>query len=78
MAEDIVAVVNVMEEREGMLDRILFHNIHHEPTLSDLYANEVGHNDNNSYTSDDNWKNRKNLVLDLNLVADMDIDDDEL
>ena len=42
MAEDVVEVVNEMGKQEGMLDGIQFHNIHHESTLSDLYAKEVG------------------------------------
>ena len=45
MAEDIVTVVNDIGKEEEMLDGIQFHNIHQESTLSDLYANEVGHND---------------------------------
>ena len=61
-----------------MPDGIQFHNIHHESTLSDLHANEVGHGNYNSYASDDNWKDKKKPERDVNLVADMDIDDNEL
>ena len=42
MAEDVVEIVNEMGKQEGILDGIQFHNIHHESTLSDLYANAVG------------------------------------
>ena len=78
MAEDIVTLVNEMGEREGMPGGIQFQNIHYESTLSDLYANEVCHNDNNIYASDDNWEDIKKPEPDVKLVADMDIDDDEL
>ena len=78
MAEDIVAVVNKMGEKERMTDGIQFHNIHHESTILDLYANEIGHDDN-SCVSDNDWKDKKNPEQDLkNLLDDMDIDDDEL
>ena len=59
MAEDIVAVVNKMGEREGMLDGIQFHNIHHESTLLDLYVDAVGHDNKDSCTSGNDWKDRK-------------------
>ena len=36
MAEDVVIVVNKMGKQERIPDRIQFHNIHHESTLSDL------------------------------------------
>ena len=78
MAEDIAVVVNEIGEREGIPDGIQFHNIHYESTLSDLYTNEVGHRDDNSCASDGNWKDKKKPERDMNLVADMDIDDDEL
>ena len=79
MAEGIVVVVNEMGKQEGMPDRIQFHNIHHKSTLSDLFANEVSHNDDDSYTSDDEQKDRKNPKVDLkNLVADVGIDNVEV
>ena len=58
IAEDIVTLANEIGEREEMLDGIQFQNIHHESTLSDLYVNEVGYN-NNSYASDNNWEDKK-------------------
>ena len=61
-----------------MPDGIEFHNIHHELTLSDLCTDEVGHNDNVSYISDNDWKDQMKPERDVNLVADMDINDDEL
>ena len=42
MAEEVVKVVNEMGKRKGMPDKIQFHNIHHESTLSDLYADAFG------------------------------------
>ena len=62
MAEDVVKVVNKMGKQEGMPDGIQFHSIHHESTLSDLYADEDGHDDDDddSCASDNNWKDRKN------------------
>ena len=61
-----------------MPDGIQFHNIHHESTLSDLYADKVDHKDDNSCASDEDWKDRKNPEDDLkNLVSDVDVDDDE-
>ena len=58
-------------------DRIQFYNIHHEPILSDLYADEVGHKDDNS--SDKDWKDRENPEDDLkNLVSDVAADKDEV
>ena len=78
MAEDIVEVVNEMDKQEQMQNRIQFHNIHHKSTLSDLLADEVGH-DNNSCTSNNDWKDRKNPEVNLkNLVADVGIGDDEV
>ena len=57
-----------------MPDRIQFHNIHHESTLSDLYVDEVGYEDDDSCVSDEDLKE-----IDLkNLVTDMAIDNDEV
>ena len=44
-----------------------------------MYADEVGHHDDDSCASDKNWKDRKNSEIDLkNLVANVGIDDDEV
>ena len=51
MAEDIVTTVNDIGKEEGISDGIHFHNIHHKLTLSDLYADDVSHDDD-SYASD--------------------------
>ena len=46
--------------------------------VSDLFANEVGHNNDNSCASNDDWKDRKNHKADLkNLVANIGIDNYE-
>ena len=77
MAKSVVKVVNNIGKQEGIPDGIQFHNIHHKPTLSDLYTDKVGHTDNNICASDNNWKDRKNSEIDLKkLVAYMGIDDD--
>ena len=78
MAKDIVEVVNEMGKQQGMPDGIQFHNIHHKSTLSDLYADEVGQDDN-SYASDNDQKDRKYPQADLkNLVANVGINNDEV
>ena len=45
--------------------------------LSDLYANEVGHNDN-SYASDTNWNKKDRPEQDMKLIVGTNIDEDEL
>ena len=76
-AEDIVKVVNEMGKQEGILDTIQFYNIHHESTLSDLFANEVGCHDNNSCASKNDLKDKKNPELDLkNLGANVGINNE--
>ena len=68
-----------MRKQEGMPDGIKFHNIHHESTLSDLFANKVGHSNDDSCASDNDWKYRKNCEVDLkNLVANIGINNDEV
>ena len=79
MAKDVVEVVNEMGKQKVMPDQIQFHNIHHESTLSDLYADVVGQDDDNSCASNNDWKDRKNPEVDLkNLVADIGNDNDEV
>ena len=77
MAEDIVTVVKDIGNKEGMPDGIQFHIIHHELTLSDLYADEIGYNDD-SYASNNNQNNKEKPEQDVGLIVDMDIDKDEL
>ena len=57
-----------------MLDRIQFHNIYHKSTISDLYPNEVGHDNYESYASNNNWKNKIKRKEDMKLLSDMNID----
>ena len=64
IAEEVVKVVNEMGKQEEMLDRIQFHNIHHKSTLSNLYANEVGHYDN-SYPSEEDWNGKERPEQDV-------------
>ena len=77
MAEDIVIVVNGIGNKEGMLDGIQFHNIHHELMLSDLYVNEFGHDDN-GYATDNDWNNKDRPEQDVRLIVNTNIDLDEL
>ena len=68
-----------MGKQEGIPVGIHFHNMHYKSNLSNLFADEVGHDDDNSCASDNNWKDRKNPELDLkNVVADVDIDNDQV
>ena len=50
--------------------------MHHKLTLSNLYADEVDHNDN-SYAADDNWNNKDKPEQDVRLIVDTNIDEDE-
>ena len=44
-----------------------------------MYADEVGYDNDDSCTRDNNWKDRKNPEIDLkDLVADVGIDNDEV
>ena len=63
-----------------MPDQIQFNNIDHEGTLIDLYPDEVGHEDNDSCSSDNDWKETKKESWDRfeELVADLGIDNDEV
>ena len=61
MAEDIVKGINEFGKQESMQGGIQLHCINHESTLSDLYADEVGQDNDNSCASDNNWKDRKIL-----------------
>ena len=69
MAEDIVTIVNDIGNKEGMPDGIQFYNIH-ELTLSNLYADEVGHDDN-SYASDNNWNDKEKPEQDVGIIVNM-------
>ena len=77
MTEDTITVVNEIEKEEGMPDGIQLHYMNHESTLSNLYANEVGHNDN-SYASDNNWNEKDRPEQDVSLIVDTNFDKDEL
>ena len=78
MAKDIVTTVNEIGMKEGMLDWIQFQNTHHELALSNLFADKVGHNNDDSYTSEDNWNKKDSSKQDIKLVANTNIDEDEL
>ena len=65
MAKDIVEIVNETVEREGIPHWIQFHNIYYILTLSDLYADEVGHDNGNSCASDNNRKDKKKPEQDM-------------
>ena len=79
MAKDVVKVVNEIGKQEGMPDGIQIHNIHYESTLSDLYADKVGHKGGDSWASDKDWKGRNNPEINLkNFVTDVPINNDEV
>ena len=80
MADDIIVTVDEIGRQEGMPDGIQFQNMHRESTFSDLYADEVGHDDDDSCASDDNWKytNKAKGENDMKLISDMNINDDKL
>ena len=59
MPDNIIQVVNDMGIQEGMPSGIGFRNIHHESTLSDLFADKDLYDDN-SNTSDNDWGLNKN------------------
>ena len=46
--------------------------------MSNLYANKFGHDNDNSYTSNNKLKDTDKYKRDMNLVFDMNIDDDKL
>ena len=60
MPDNVIKVVNDMGKQDKMPYGIQFHNIHHESTFSDLYANNDPHDDD-SCASDKHWKLRENL-----------------
>ena len=54
--------------------------MHRESTFSDLYTNEIGHADDDSCASDDDWKytDKAKREEDVKIPSDMDINDDKL
>ena len=79
MPDDVIKVVNDMGRQERMPDGIQFHNIHHESTLSDLYADEDNSDCESSCASDKDYSEKKKPEVDLQKVPyDNDLDDDEV
>ena len=52
--------------------------MHCKSIFSDLYADKVGHDNNDSYESDNDWKDKAKPEEDVNLVSNMNIDEDKL
>ena len=52
--------------------------MHHESILSDLNTNEVVYDNDNSYLSNNDLKNKIKHEDDVNLLSDMNIDEDKL
>ena len=78
MPEDVIQAVNKIGRQEGMPDKIQFRNIHKESTLLDLYADNDSQ-DNNSCTSNNNWKMEEKAKEDLKkLEFDIDGDNNEI
>ena len=61
-----------------MPDGIQFQNMHHKSMFSELNANEVGHDDDDSCASNNNQKDKAKRKEDVKLISDMNIDDDKL
>ena len=78
MPGDVIKVVNNLGEQDDMQTGIEFHNIHHESTLSDLFADK-DLNDDNSNASDQDWGENKNPEDDLQMIEfDNNVDDTEV
>ena len=78
MPDDLIKVVNNMGVQDKMPFGIQFHNIHHESTLSDLYAEDDKSADS-SCASDNDFEQKKKPEEDLvRPTFDIDIDDDEV
>ena len=78
MPDNVIKVVNVMGKQDKMKNRIQFHNIHHESTLSDLYSDK-DFNADSSCASDADWDLDKKPEEDLKKTTfDDHIDDDEV
>ena len=67
MPDDVIQVVNDMGIQDGMPSGIEFHNIHHELTLANLFADDDLNNDN-SNASDNDWGLNKNPEEDLKKI----------
>ena len=54
--------------------------MHRKSTFSDLYASEVGHDNDDSCVSDNNWKYTEKVKSeeDMKFISDMNIDGDKL
>ena len=80
MAEIIISIVDKIGRKEGISDGIKFQNIHHESSFYDLYANKVGHYNDDNCTYDNNWKyiDKAKLEENLEISSEVDINDDKL
>ena len=58
MSDNVIEIVNQMREDNGSPEGIVFHNIHTESTLEDMYGN-VDSQDNSSCASDKSWDMKK-------------------
>ena len=76
MADDIITIINKIVSKEGMLDGIQFNNMYHKSTLSYLYINEVGYGNDDSYMSNNDWKDKVKREEDVKLLFDMNIDEE--
>ena len=76
MPDDVIKVVNDMGIQDKMPFGIQFHNIHHESTLSDLYADDDKSADS-SCASDADFEQKKKPEEDLvRPTFNVDINDD--
>ena len=78
MTKDIINIVNEMGRKEEISDATQFQNMHCKSSISDLYAYEVGHDNDDRYASDKDWTDKTKHKDDVKLIYNMNIDDDKL
>lgn len=80
MVKDIITIVDEIGRKEGMPNGIQFQNMHHKSMLSDFFADQVGHDDNDSCVSNDDWEytNKAKHEEDVKFISDMNIGADKL
>ena len=78
ITEDTIQIVNNIKKQEVTPGEINFRNIHHESVLLDLFINNDTYDDD-SYTSDADWKVGKKPKTDLKkIVFDINVDDKKI
>ena len=80
MNEDIIIIINEIGRNGGMLNEIQLQNMYHKSTLSDLFAEQIGHDDDDSCASNNDWKYIDKTKHEENEIfrSDINIGDNEL